>query len=302
MIRPLTFIIVLFCLVACSPRVLVVNEFADMINEGMGALESETDLELARQAFPGNIKLLETMLANDPANPTLRLLLARLYASYAFAFLETDLDAARLGAAASVDPDALSHRAVVFYQRAEAYALGVLEASHPGLTRKLEQVTTIEAVLATMAPGDAPALFWYGFSLGARINLQQDDVSLLVRVPIAAAALRRVVALAPAYFHGGAHMALMIYYGGRSPAMGGRPDLADEHYARLKAIAGDDFFLADVLYARHALVIRADRDGFVRLLTAAGDISQERAAYGLMNAVARRRAAIYLSAVDDLFL
>lgn len=295
-------LVAFFCLCGCSTRALVIREMTGMVQSGMGAMESETDLALARDAMPGNIKLLETMLVNDPANHRLRMLLARMYASYAFLFIETDVDAARYETATDADPDALAGRATEFYGRAEAYALEVLQSQHPEFGSRIGQIHTAEALLGEMDTSDAPALFWYGFALGARINLNRDDVGLLVRAPIAAAVMHRVIQVAPTYFHGSAHLALMLYYGGRSAAMGGRPDLADKHYRELKAVAGDDYLMADVLYARHVLVNRADRDGFHRLLSVSMAVTDERPEYGLMNSVARRRATIYMAAIDDFFI
>ena len=69
----------------------------------------------------------------------------------------------------------------------------------------------------------------------------------------------RVLEIDPSYYHGGAHLFLMIYYASRPPMMGGRPEAAMSHYRSLKALQGEDFPMADLFYARHYLLRAQDR-------------------------------------------
>ena len=61
----------------CSPRKLMVAEFGELIRTGLPAVEQEDDLDLLARSMPAHIKLLETLLASDPANRELLVLLAR---------------------------------------------------------------------------------------------------------------------------------------------------------------------------------------------------------------------------------
>ena len=83
--------------------------------------------------------------------------------------------------------------------------------------------------------------------------------------------------------------------------MGGDPAAAKHHYARIKEIAGDQFLLADVYFARYYLYQMQDRKRFETIL---GSIATDRSAggpYRLMNTIAGIRARAYLAAAGDLF-
>jgi cytochrome c-type biogenesis protein CcmH/NrfG len=81
----ISLLILMVAFTACSTRKLMVREFVNMVEEGLPAVDQEGDLHLLAQSMPAYIKLLETLLANDPHNPQLLVLLARFYTGYAFA-------------------------------------------------------------------------------------------------------------------------------------------------------------------------------------------------------------------------
>ena len=114
--------------------------------------------------------------------------------------------------------------------------------------------------------------------------------------------MQRVIEADEAYFYGGAHLVLLVYYGSRSPLMGGKPELATEHYRRLEQMNGEDFLLADLYYARFVLYQQQDRPQFTAVLNR---ILQEPATeerFRLYNKIAADRARVYLSATDRLFI
>lgn len=296
-------------LFGCGTRQLAVREMAGILDTGLASLENDDDLDMLAQAFPANIKLVEGLLANDPGNTELKVLLARLYASYTFAFLEPRLEIdyymlseEGLAPAPVGDPDPkrIRARSLAYYEKGEAYALAALTGRRPESRARLADRDSQAAFFASLDVGDVPALFWWAFNLGARINLQKGDMALLAKAHLVEAAMHRVAALDPAYQYGGAHLFLLAYYGSRPPMMGGDPAAAAAHYRQLEAVAGDDFTLGAVYYARYVLQPAQDREGFVAVMTAAAEApATER--YRLYNAIAAVRARIYLSAIDDLF-
>ena len=74
----------------------MVDEFTGIVGNGISAFEQDDDLEMLEKAFPGNIKLLETLLETSPNNSELLVLLARFYGSYAFVSFEGKLERAVL--------------------------------------------------------------------------------------------------------------------------------------------------------------------------------------------------------------
>lgn len=309
--RFLTAALLLLLAAACSPRHLVVDQMARMVHDGMTAFEADSDLVMVERAFPANIKTLEVMLASEPRHRELLVLLARLYGSYAFAFGEDRLEAATLranGRGPFTLPKADADRAAEarsrtddYYKRGLEYALRALEIRHPECRKRLKNLRTSTGFFEMLDAGDAPALFWYAFNLGGHVNLNRNSIRVLARAHLAEKAARRVLQLDPAYFNGGAHLFLMVYYASRPPMMGGNLQAAEDHHRTLRDLAGSEFLLTDLLFARFHAVQTGDRKAFERLLEAVTGAPRGPERYRLYNAVARKRAKRYLGAADRFF-
>ena len=290
---------------ACSPKPLIVSQIADLVDHGMTAYERDDDWELMEKAFPANIKLLETVLANSPDDRQLLTMLSRMYASYSFGFVETRLDETNY----LVDPSdsrvkemaLLKDRVNRYYEKGVGYALMALEKSAPGATEAFQKVSTITPYLDKLGRQEVAPLFWYGFNLGAWVNRNLDSVRAVSQAHVARKVMERVLELDPAYNHGGAHLFLLAYFGSRPPMMGGSQEKALVHYQQVKTIAGDNYLLPDLFYGRFCLHQQQDRKGFVDMMQRIVDHPASENEVALYNAIAGRRAAVYLAAVDTLF-
>ena len=303
--RAIGLAIIVFIAVGCSPKPLIIGQIGGLVDEGMVAFESDADLEMVEKALPANIKLFEALLANSPNDRQLLILLSRLYGSYAFGFVETRLEAItyspRSFYSAQKSPDVLKDQVNRYYQKGLNYALQALELRLPGATEAFAKPTAVAPYLDQLVAGDVPALYWYGFNLGAWVNQNLDSIRAVSKGHVARQIMQRVVELTPEYNSGGAHLLLMIYYGGRSSIMGGSQATAGDHYQQLQELAAADDRLPDLFYARYCLVQQQDRAAFVAQMQSIADqrpVDGDRALY---NAIAARRAAIYLLSVDLFF-
>ncbi len=296
--------IVLMAPAGCSTRQLAVREFSAVLQNAVDRFEQDEDLALIEAAFPANIKLAEALLAESPEDDRLRILLARLYGSYAFAFAERDLEEEALlpgrrpPAARSEAPEEAVRR---YYRKGADYALAALEARHPGCAVQLADVAESDTCFARLGEADLPALFWYGFDLGGYVNRSRGSIEALSRAYLAEKAMGRVLELDPSYYHGGAHLFLMIYHAARPPMAGGNIEAAMGHYRALKKMHGDGFYPDDLFHARYVLYRKQDRDGFRKVLTKIVQSPVEPGPHRLLNKVAADRAALYLAAEDRLF-
>ena len=298
--------VMIMAVLACSPKPFMVHQIAGLVDDGIIAFERDDDLELLERAFPANIKLLEAVLANDPDNTQMLTLLSRLYGSYAFGFMETRLEARRYHSPSvdigRKDADRLTEKINRYYEKGMINALKALENHASGAATAFSRVDTIASYLGRLGPEAAAPLYWYGFNLGAWINNNRDSVRAVSRAHLVRQAMQRILELDPAYHHGGAHLFLMIYYGSRPAMMGGSLQQANDHYQKLKQMLGDDYLLTDLFYARFCLTQQQDRDGFVALMQRILEHPTTDSDVALYNAIAVRRAAIYLSAVDFWFV
>jgi len=290
---------------ACSPKPLIVSQIADLVDNGMTAYERDDDWELMEKAFPANIKLLETVLANSPDDRQLLTMLSRMYASYSFGFVETRLEEANYLVDSSdsrvKEVALLKDRVNRYYEKGVRYALMALEGSSPGATEAFQKVSSITPYLDKLGKEDVAPLFWYGFNLGAWVNRNLDSVRAVSQAHLAQKVMERVLELDPAYNHGGAHLFLLAYFGSRSPMMGGSQEKALVHFQQVKTIAGDNYLLPDLFYGRFCLHQQQDRKGFIDMMQRIVDHPDSENEVSLYNAIAGRRAAAYLAAVDTLF-
>mgnify|MGYP000574979867 CR=1 FL=1 len=300
----LTVVIAAF-VIACSPKTLIVRQMAEMVDNGVTAFERDSDLDLTEKAIPANIKLLEAMLANSPGDRRLTTLIARMYGSYGFGFLET-----RLEGAVYADPDQepnepdianIKNQLNHTYEKGMGYAMDALELGRPGARTAFARVAAIDPYLEQLDKNDVAPLFWYGFNLGAWVNRNLDSIRAVSRAYVARKVMERVIELDPGYNYGGAHLFLLAYFGSRPPMMGGSQEKAGDHYRQLRQIAGEDYLLADLFYGRFCLHQQQDRDGFVTIMQRIADHPVKDGDLALYNAIAVHRADIYLSALDRLF-
>jgi hypothetical protein len=294
---------IVFC--GCSPQKMMIRQFTALVEDGSSAFEQDDDLEMLESAFPANIKLLEALLVNDPQNRPLLVLLARFYGSYAFLFLEGDIEAAQLLQRQSGAPTGAASEqalaAVKYYRKGLAYALRALEVRYADAGKQLANVVASGPFVQSLASEDVPALFWYGFNLSGIVNHSRGDVGAVARAHLVEKSMRRVIAVDPTYYYGSAHLVLIAYYGERSPMMGGNPQRAQAHYRRLKDMQGEYFLLADLFYARYYLVQTRRPALFDQVLSGIVEHRGQSRTYPLFNRIAADRAALYLEHRDKFF-
>lgn len=270
----------------CSTSQLVARGASPLIEQGVVAMNRETDLELARASIPATLKMVETLLLADPDNAAYRVQAAMGFYAYALGFVEP------------YDRD----RAVALYQRARDHALVALERAGVTQATLTGDMATLERALARLDSRAVPALFWTASAWGKWIELQLDDPARLDELPRVEALMRRVLALDETYYHGGAHVFFGAYYGGRAPMFGGDFARAARHFDRAAALNQGRFLLVDVYRARYLLWQMGDRGAFhatlKRVLDAPAGSDPD---LNLANALAKREAAELLQREGDLF-
>lgn len=259
---------------------------ADILTLGRSATLDEPDYQLARDAMPAQLKLIETLIVSEPQNRDLRRLAAEGFAGGAFLFVE------------ETDPA----RAKGLYLRGRDHALAALalKPRFEGLAAMpLDQFLT--ALKATTAD-DVPDLFWAATGWAGYVNLSKDDASALAELPKVVAMMSRVVELDPAYHFDAADIFFGVYYASRPRLLGGDPEKAKAAFARAHKATKGQYLMAHVLNARWYAVAVQDRELFKQLLTKvleapAGQLPEAR----LTDEAAKLRASRLLEKIDDYF-
>ncbi len=287
------------CLMAtsCSMSRIAANQTATILVKAADTYDRESDLELAEQAIPGNLKMLEGLLEVTPDNADLLLLASRSFSSYAFGFIEERIEIASEQYDLA-EKDRQVRRAVDFYERGRTYGLRLLSQSRKKFPEVIEQdLDLFSAELNRLKKKHVPALFWTAYAWGSIINLQQDRPARLAELPRVERMMKRVLELDESYFFGGAHLFYGAYYSGR-----GDPMKAKEHLERAVEISNGRYLMAKFLLAKYYAVSVQDRKLFEHTLretlTAQPDLFPEQR---LANELAKRRAERWLERVNEIF-
>ena len=271
---------------ACSMGQMVVRGSQTILDSGIESMNRETDLQLARDAMPANLKLIEGMLLEDPGNRELRLFAAEGFYGYSFGFIEPE------------DTD----RARRLYRRCYTHALKVLHQSGVQADPESSTIEALQAAVDVAGIRSVPAMFWTASCLGKWIDLNRDKPTGIASLSSVATLMQRVVDLDNEFYYGGAHLFFGVYYGGRSPMFGGDFAQSEKSFERAAAINNNKLLLVDVLRAEYLDRQKLDQQAFhTRLentLKAPDDLYPEMA---LVNAISKQRARRLLALEKDWF-
>ncbi|MDH3831181.1 MAG: TRAP transporter TatT component family protein, partial [Gammaproteobacteria bacterium] len=147
-----------------------------------------------------------------------------------------------------------------------------------------------------------PALFWTASCLGKWIDLSRDDLALVASLANVAILMERVLELDNEFYFGGAHLFFGVYYGGRSPMLGGDFTRAEAEFRRAAEINDNKLLIVNLLQAEFLDRQRLDQQAFHQRLTAIlaapDDLYPEMA---LINGIARQKAALLLDLEEEWF-
>jgi hypothetical protein len=281
---------------------MTVDSTAPVLKRASASFDAESDVQLAREALPGNLKTIDGFLAARPENADLLELTALGYVQYAFGFLEDDLEALPPGD--SPRRRELVARCTDLYDR--AYDIGLRQvaldrAEVRGIART-GRLDALAPALKKVGKDSVPGLNWAGLGLASAINLHRDDIERVAELPKAMALLQRAYELDRGYYNYNAALSLAVIYASQGKAVGGDPDRARALFEEVIKQTGGRYLMAQVLFARYYATVTLDRALYEKtlkgVLATPGAVWPEQR---LANELARRRAARYLAQADDLF-
>lgn len=270
----------------CSLKDMALRTTAELLEDGSSAFFEESDTVLARESLGAQLKMVEGLLKNDPANRRLLFLAAQGYSGYAFLFLE----------------DKEPGRAKIFYQRGRDYGSRLL-ARNKSLSGALGlPLDDLEARLKTARQSDVPGLFWTAYGLSSWVNLSRDSAEAVAELPKAVLLMKRVHELDAAYNFAGTDLFFGVYYASRPKILGGDPEKSKAHFESARRINRGKFLTAHLLEARYYAVAAQDQEHFTNLLkrvadSAAGELPNAR----LADEVAKEKAKALMEKTDEYF-
>ena len=287
LLRNLIFLgITLSYMSACSMAKITVRASMPMIEGGITAINRENDLLLAEAAMPANIELMEGMLINDPNNDTLRTYAAQAYYGYSFGFIE----------------DTNPVRASRLYYRGFKHGIMALEEHGLSNTDIVGPLDTLQAVINKMDRDATAALFWTASCLAKWVDLNRDNAQSIAQLPKAVMLMQRVLQLDEHYYMSGANIFFGVYYGSRSPMMGGNFEKSRYFFEKAKNYNNDKLLLIGLLKSQYLYRQQLDKKAFhntlTKILNAPVDIFPQQA---LITMIAKQKAALLLNKEEQWF-
>ena len=269
----------------CSIDQMLVRASTPMIEGGVEALNHETDLELAEESIPANLNMLMGMINLDPDNAQLHTFAAQAFYGLSYGFNE----------------DNRPQRASSFYLRGRQHGLRALEIS--GAKNLMDSpISDFEEQISHLDEDDVAAMFWTASCWAKWIDMHRDDTQAIAQLARATALMQRVIDLDETFYYGGAHMYFGVYYGSRSPMLGGNFEKSVQHFDRAREITNGKLLIPDLLQAQYLSRQQQDRNDFHQRLTAVtnapDDLMPE---LGLQNEIAKRKARMLLMKESEWF-
>ena len=292
----------------CSINRLAVKAVTGVLTGGggSGAFGRDDDPELVAQALPFALKLYESLLDADPANPALLLATGSAYTMYGYAFVQAPAD---LLSDEEVDRQGAEiARARKLLLRGRDFVFRALELKYPGrfmsyVSGELTAGTDLIGKLDFANRRDIDYFYWAAASWMAAVSAAQFDLSLIVTVPKAIAIARKVLSWDDAYGGGSVHDLLVSYYGAGLDPDPKWKDRAREHYERTLELSRGTKAGIHLSYAMAVTVPEQDVEAFKALMGKALAVDLDLAPDGrLENVIAQRKARWLLDNIEKYFL
>jgi hypothetical protein len=271
----------------CIETILTNGEIAST-RQAAASFDTIGDYELAKVGAQAGLAQFEGMHRIAPGNTDALFMLVQGWAGYAWGFVEDEMEDAELK---GDDGAAAYHkkRAKMAYDRAVYYGLELLSHTGKGFDQAKKNDATLGAWLKENfeSKDDAENLFWVAYAWMSRVNLLQDDPSMVADLYIGVDMMARAFELEPTYYASSPMVAMAAYHGRTADAeVKQARALFDQALVNTKRGA----LTTQLTYAQFACTI-ADKklyDAMVDEILKADDPDPNQR---LNNAIAKRRAS-----------
>jgi hypothetical protein len=247
------------------------------------AVLNQDDPALVESGVPAYLLLIDGLISQSPNNASLLSAGAQLFALYGSRFAPPD-------------------RAVTLTAKARRYGERAICLAHtPACQWEGAEYTRFVAELAEVGNRDLGPLYAYAVSWLSYLDATSEDWTAVAELPWVEAVLARALALDESYDRGALHGYLGILNSLRPPALGGKPDVAREHFERAIDLSGGRDLSIKVEYARRYARLVFDQELHDRLLTEVLDAPADAPLFTLFNVLAKQEAQTLLASSKEYF-
>lgn len=271
----------LFGLNACSYLVSSATEdFAERLKQ---TIMEHNDPATVAEALPAYLLMLEANANGDSPNEDMLLATANLYGAY-LSLLPDDV----------IRKQRLSRKSLDFALQ----SMCLHKSDWCGVQQK--SFDELQTLIAQTDNDDIDNLFGLASNWAAWIQANKTDWNAVAQLAQVKLILQRVLQLDDSYKQGSAHVYLAVMESLVPATLGGKPELAQQHFQRALQLAPDNLMIS-VLYAKHYARMAFDRELHDNLLQTV--LKTQAAAPGLtlINTLAQQQAQQLLDNANDYF-
>ena len=275
-------LIMLGALSGCAS--LVSSATSQMADNITFAILNQDDPATVRTGAPAYLLMIDGLIEGDPENENILLAGARLYGSYATAFVDDEERAGRLAG-----------KALAYAERALCLELeGVC-------TARGEKLDRFVASLDETGGKQLDLLYAYGVAWAGWVQVNSSDWNAVADLSKVTALFERCLELDESHDDGGAHLYLGVIKSLLPASLGGKPEVARKHFERALEISGDRNLMVRVLMAKHYARNVFDRELHDELLTTVKRAEADYSGYRLINSLAKLEADQLLAESEEFF-
>lgn len=279
----LALLLVLTMLSACTA---IINDakqaFADDLSV---AILQHNEPETIEQALPAYLVLVDSMVRGDDRNIDMLMSASKLYGAYTSVFV-TDPERKQV----------LSERAFMYAHRALCLHVGQDACDLQG-----SSYAAFEASLEKFTVEDVPVLFALGNAWATRLQANTADWNAVAELPRVKALFQRLLQLDERYSNGDVHVYMGVMESLLPPAMGGKPELAKQHFEQALKISDRTNPMALLMYAEKYARLVFDQARHDALLQELLRLQAEQTPSRLITVIAQAKAKTLLAESADYF-
>lgn len=249
------------------------------------AMLNHDDPAVVADGAPAYLLFLDALVLTYPDDEDYLMAAARLYGAYAGVFSQ-DPQQARLMADKAID---YARRALCEF---EELACKTVDA---------QQDKMLDGLHARYGADDIAVFYSYAAAKAGWIQANSSDWSAIAELGKTKALMQWLAELDPNYDQGTLQLYLGVMESQLPPSLGGKPEVAQEHFEKAIEISQGKNLMAKVLYAKQYARLMFEQELHDRLLTEVLAADPHAEGLTLINRLAQRQAAPLLAESQEYF-
>jgi len=282
MLKLATLVATILLLSGCAS--LVSSATSRMADNITLAISNQDDPATVRDGAPAYLLMIDGLIEGDPENTDLLLSGAKLYGSYASAFVEDETRVQRL-----------ANKSYAYARRALCeQAADVCNSTGA----KLDQ---FQASLTASGKKDLKVLYGFAVAWAGWIQANSSDWNAIADISKVKALFQHCLAIDEGFDDGGSHIYLGVFESLLPPSLGGQPEIARKHFERALEISQGRNLMISVLMAKHYARLVFDQELHDSLLSGVISANSEARGFTLINTLAKPQAEQLLAESEEFF-